>query len=83
MAVDNATILDKVRLKGTDDYQQRVPSATQTGVAHCPASNMKLSSGVCRVPDMLKLDIPLGLAVADRAFQAASRWLSLAATTSR
>lgn len=34
MAVDNATILDKVRTKGTDDYQQRVPSATQTGVAN-------------------------------------------------
>lgn len=34
MAVDNATILDRVRLKGTDDYQQRIPSATQTGVAN-------------------------------------------------
>lgn len=34
MAVDNATILDKVRLKGTDDYQQRIPSATQTGVSN-------------------------------------------------
>lgn len=34
MAVDNATILDKVRLKGTDDYQQRIPSATQTGIAN-------------------------------------------------
>lgn len=34
MAVDNATILDKVRVKGTDDYQQRIPSATQTGVAN-------------------------------------------------
>lgn len=34
MAVNNATILDKVRLKGTDDYQQRIPSATQTGVAN-------------------------------------------------
>lgn len=34
MAVDNATILDKVRLRGTDDYQQRIPSATQTGVAN-------------------------------------------------
>ncbi len=34
-----------------------------TGVAHCPASNMKLSSGVCRVPDMLRLGVPLGLAV--------------------
>lgn len=34
MAVDNATILDKVRTKNTDDYQQRIPSATQTGVAN-------------------------------------------------
>lgn len=34
MAIDNATILDKVRVKNTDDYQQRVPSATQTGVAN-------------------------------------------------
>ena len=34
MAVDNATILDKIRIKGTDDYQQRIPSATQTGVAN-------------------------------------------------
>ena len=36
---------------------------TKTGVAHCPASNMKLASGVCRVPDMLKLGVSLGLAV--------------------
>ncbi len=38
-------------------------AVSQTGVAHCPSSNMKLSSGVCRVPKMLKLNIPLGLAV--------------------
>jgi len=36
---------------------------TKTGIAHCPSSNMKLSSGVCRIPEMLKLGIPLGLAV--------------------
>jgi len=24
---------------------------------------MKLSSGICRIPDMLKLDVPVGLAV--------------------
>ena len=36
---------------------------TGTGVAHCPASNMKLASGVCRVPDMLKRGVPVGLAV--------------------
>ena len=32
-------------------------------MAHCPASNMKLSSGVCRVPDMLRLGVPVGLAL--------------------
>lgn len=36
---------------------------TGTGVAHCPVSNMKLSSGVCKVPEMLELGVPLGLAV--------------------
>ena len=36
---------------------------TGTGVAHCPISNMKLSSGVARIPEMLALDVPVGLAV--------------------
>lgn len=36
---------------------------TKTGVAHCPISNMKLSSGVCKIPEMLKLGVPVGLAV--------------------
>ncbi len=38
-------------------------SKTKTGVSHCPASNMKLSSGVAKVPYMLKKDVPLSLAV--------------------
>ena len=46
----------------TDDELCRL-AETGTGVAHCPISNMKLSSGVCRVPEMLKLGVPLGLAV--------------------
>ncbi|MDR1765250.1 MAG: 8-oxoguanine deaminase [Lachnospiraceae bacterium] len=46
-----------------DDSELELLAATQTGVAHCPASNMKLSSGVCRIPEMLSLGIPLGLAV--------------------
>ena len=36
---------------------------TGTGVAHCPASNMKLSSGVCRLPEMLDMGVPVGLAL--------------------
>ncbi len=47
-----------------------------TGVAHCPASNMKLSSGVCRVPDMLRLGVPLGLAVDGSASNDCSNLLS-------
>lgn len=46
-----------------DTDELKVLAKTQTGVAHCPVSNMKLSSGVCRVPEMIELDIPLGLAV--------------------
>ncbi len=45
------------------DGELMLLAQTQTGVAHCPASNMKLSSGVCRVPDMLRMNIPVGLAV--------------------
>ena len=36
---------------------------TGTGVAHGPVSNMKLSSGVALIPQMLKLGVPVGLAV--------------------
>jgi len=36
---------------------------TGTGIAHCPISNMKLSSGAANIPYMLKKDLPLALAV--------------------
>ncbi|MDR1949063.1 MAG: amidohydrolase family protein [Spirochaetaceae bacterium] len=36
---------------------------TKTGVSHNPVSNMKLSSGICKVPLMLELGVPVGLAV--------------------
>lgn len=36
---------------------------TGTGVAHCPISNMKLSSGVAKIPQMLEKGVPVGLAV--------------------
>jgi len=38
-------------------------SQTQTGVAHCPVSNQKLSSGIARIPEMLNKNIPVGLGV--------------------
>jgi 8-oxoguanine deaminase len=38
-------------------------AATGTAIAHCPTSNMRLSSGVARVPEMLKKGVRVGLAV--------------------
>ena len=45
------------------DEELRVLAETGTGVAHCPISNMKLASGVARIPEMLRLGVPVGLAV--------------------
>ena len=45
------------------DAELRRLAETGTGVAHCPISNMKLSSGVARIPEMLELGVPVGLGV--------------------
>ncbi len=41
-----------------NDEELRELASTGTGVAHCPISNMKLASGVARVPEMLALGVP-------------------------
>lgn len=46
----------------TDEELQYL-AQMQTGVAHCPISNMKLSSGIAQIPRMLELGVPVGLAV--------------------
>ena len=46
-----------------------VLARTGTGVAHCPVSNMKLSSGIARIPEMLECGIKVGLAVDGSASQ--------------
>lgn len=46
-----------------NDEELKYLADTKTGVAHCPISNMKLSSGVCKIPEMLKLGVHVGLAV--------------------
>lgn len=46
-----------------NDEELKYLAKTQTGIAHCPVSNQKLASGVARVPEMLELGVPVGLAV--------------------
>lgn len=46
-----------------EEDELRLLAQTRTGVAHCPVSNMKLASGVCNIPRMLELGVPVGLAV--------------------
>lgn len=46
-----------------NDEELKLLAETQTGVCHCPISNMKLSSGIARIPEMLELGIPVGLGV--------------------
>ena len=46
-----------------NDAELKLLAETGTGIAHCPASNMRLGSGIARIPEMLKLGIPIGLAV--------------------
>ena len=46
-----------------NDDELKKLAQTGTGVAHCPISNMKLSSGIARIPEMLALGVPVGLAV--------------------
>lgn len=52
-----------------NDEELKHLAETGTGVAHCPVSNMKLSSGIARIPDMLELGVKVGLAVDGSASQ--------------
>jgi len=36
---------------------------SKTGIAHCPASNLRLGSGICKVPELLARGVRVGLAV--------------------
>ena len=46
----------------TDEEIARLGEAG-VGIAHCPSSNMRLGSGVCRVRDLREAGCPVGLAV--------------------
>ncbi len=46
-----------------DDEEVRELGRTRTGVAHCPSSNLRLGSGIARVPALLAAGARVGLAV--------------------
>ena len=57
------------------DEELDLLAQTGTGVAHCPISNMKLSSGIARIPEMLARGVKVGLAVDGSASQDGSNLL--------
>lgn len=46
-----------------NDEEIRRLAATKTGIAHCPASNLRLGSGIAKIPQMLREGVKVGLAV--------------------
>jgi 8-oxoguanine deaminase len=45
-----------------DDEIARL-AETRTGIAHCPSSNLRLGSGIAKIPQMLDAGVQVGLAV--------------------
>jgi cytosine/adenosine deaminase-related metal-dependent hydrolase len=50
-----------VHMVHLDDSDIRRLAASGTHVAHCPTSNAKLASGICRVPDLQAAGVNVGL----------------------
>ncbi|MCK9426382.1 MAG: 8-oxoguanine deaminase [Ignavibacteriaceae bacterium] len=46
-----------------NDDELKTLAETKTSIAHCPTSNMRLGSGICRVTEMLKQNINVGIGV--------------------
>jgi cytosine/adenosine deaminase-related metal-dependent hydrolase len=46
-----------------DDHEVARLGAAGTGIAHCPSSNCRLGSGICRTTDLVAAGAPVGLGV--------------------
>jgi len=45
------------------DEELKTLAETKTSIAHCPSSNMRLGSGICRVAEMMERNINVGIGV--------------------
>ncbi|MCF6248620.1 MAG: 5'-deoxyadenosine deaminase [Desulfobacula sp.] len=45
-----------------DDEEMKILAGTGTQVAHCPSSNLKLASGIAKVPELLKMGVNVSVA---------------------
>lgn len=69
---DNVDALHALGFTGSDvvlahcvwvtEAEERLLAQTKTGVVHCPSANLKLGSGVARVPEMLASGVRVGIA---------------------
>ena len=55
---ENVVLFHAVHL---DDEEIKLLVESDTKVVHCPDSNLKLGSGIARVPDMLRMGMTVGL----------------------
>lgn len=46
-----------------EDHELEAMHSSGIGVAHCPNANMRLGSGICRVPELTEKGIKVGIAV--------------------
>jgi cytosine/adenosine deaminase-related metal-dependent hydrolase len=59
-----------------NDDEIRRAAETQTGIAHCPVSNLRLGSGIAPIPEMMAADVPVGLGVDGSASNDSSNMLA-------
>lgn len=67
----NIKYLDKIGLTGEnlilahciwlDDDEMNILADTGTKIAHCPSSNLKLASGIAKIPELLKMGANVSL----------------------
>ncbi|MGV8146154.1 MAG: 5'-deoxyadenosine deaminase [Alkaliphilus sp.] len=68
----NIAYLDKLELTGEnlilahciwlDKEEMKIIADTGTKVAHCPNSNLKLASGIAKIPELISMDVNISLA---------------------